>query len=67
MIDKLKAWWTGHGTKILGVAVMAIGVAGDCLSLIQAADPKHAALWSLVIGVGGAVVRRGFTNTKNAL
>lgn len=66
MIAQLKSWWDGHGTKILGIAVMLIGVAGDCLSLIQAVDPRHAALWSLVVGVGGAVLKRGFTNTRSA-
>jgi hypothetical protein len=66
MIVKLKQWWQDHGTKILGYVVMAIGAAGDCLSLIQAVDPKHAALWSLVVGLGGAIVRRGYTNSARA-
>lgn len=63
MIQKIRQWWHDHGTKILGYVVMGIGAAGDCLSLIQAVDPKHAALWSLVVGLGGAIVRRGYTNS----
>lgn len=66
MIQKIRKWWHDHGTKILGYVVMGIGAAGDCLSLIQAVDPKHAALWSLVVGLGGAIVRRGYTNTARA-
>lgn len=66
MIDKLQAWWRGHGTKILGILAMLVGAGGESLALIQAVDPKHAALWALVMGLGGAIVRRGFTNTKNA-
>lgn len=65
-MNTLKIWWHGHGTKILGVIVMLVGVAGDCLTLIQALDPKRAALWALVIGLGGAVLRRGFINSQNA-
>ncbi len=66
MIGKLTAYWHAHGTKILGIVVMLLGAAGDSLSVIQAADPKHAALWALVIGLGGAIVRRGFTNSARA-
>ena len=60
-----KGWWGAHGTKILGAIVALIGVAGDSLSLIVAYDPKHAALWTLIVGIGGAVIRRGFTNSAN--
>jgi len=60
----LKTFWAGHGTKILGGVTVAIGAIGESLSLIQAVDPKHAALWALVAGVGGAIIRRGFTNTS---
>lgn len=56
-------WWTGHGTKILGWVTVLIGAGGESLSLIQAVDQKHSALWALIIGLGGAVIRRGFTNT----
>ncbi len=56
-------FWAGHGTKILGAVVVLIGAAGDSLSLIQAVDPKHAALWALVTGVGGFIIKRGFTNS----
>jgi hypothetical protein len=58
-------WWTRHGTKILGAIVALVGILGDSLSLIVAYDPKHAALWSLIIGIGGAVIRRGFVNSAN--
>ena len=63
MIAKLKLWWTGHGTKILGGLVAAVGVAGDSLVYIQALDPKHAAIYSALVAIGGAIVKRGFTNT----
>jgi len=62
----LKAFWAGHGTKLLGGLVVLIGAAGDSLSLIQAVDPKHAALWALVTGLGGFIIKRGFTNTAQA-
>lgn len=64
-MNKLKAWWVSHGTKILGGVAVLIGAGGESLALIQAVDPKHAALWALVIGLGGAIIRRGFTNTQN--
>lgn len=60
-----KGWWSAHGTKILGAVVAVVGIAGDSLSLIVAYDPKHAALWTLIIGIGGAVIRRGFVNSAN--
>lgn len=60
----MKKYWIDHGTKILGVIVTLIGAAGECLQLIQVVDPKHAALWALVITLGGAVLKRGFTNSK---
>jgi hypothetical protein len=63
MIAKLKGWWRAHGTKILGVLVAAVGVAGDCLVYIQAMDPKHAAIYSAFVAIGGAIIRRGFTNS----
>jgi len=61
-----KKFWAGHGTKLLGGLVVLIGAAGDSLSLIQAVDPKHAALWALVTGLGGFIIKRGFTNTAQA-
>lgn len=65
MIAKLEAWWRAHGTKILGWVTIVVGAAGECLTLIQAVDPKHSALWALIITLGGGIVRRGFTNTAN--
>ncbi len=59
----MRQTWSDHGTKILGAVVVAVGAAGECLQLIQAVDPKHAAAWALVIGLGSAVVKRGFTNS----
>jgi hypothetical protein len=56
------SWWHRHGTKILGAIAGLVGVAGESLSLIQTFDPKRAALWALVIGIAGGIVRRGFTN-----
>jgi hypothetical protein len=63
MIVKLKAYWVGHGTKILGVFVAGVGIAGDSLVYIQALDPKHAAIYSALVAIGGAIVKRGFTNS----
>lgn len=65
MIALLKKWWTGHGTKILGAFVALVGIAGDSLVYIQALDPKHAAIYSALVAVGGAIVKRGFTNSAN--
>ena len=64
MKDKLKLWWQGHGTKILGVITTVYGVIQEALGAIQAVDTKHAAVWALVIVLGGAVIKRGFTNSK---
>lgn len=58
-----KGWWAAHGTKILGAITVGVGAGGEVLSAIQAVDPKHAALWALILGLGGAVIRRGFTNS----
>jgi hypothetical protein len=66
-MNGLKRFWKGHGTKLLGALVVLIGAAGDSLSLIQAVDPKHAALWALVTGVGGFIIKRGFTNSAAPL
>ena len=66
VVKTLKRWWGSHGTKILGAVVVLVGAAGDALSLIQAVDPKHAALWALVTGLGGFIIKRGFTNTAQA-
>lgn len=62
-ITKLKTWWDGHGTKILGVVTIVVGAAGESLALIQAFDPKRAALWAMVITLAGGIIRRGFTNS----
>jgi hypothetical protein len=66
-MNTLKRYWAAHGTKILGSLAVIIGAGGESLALIQAVDPKHAALWALVMGLGGAVVRRGFTNSAQPL
>lgn len=57
-------WWHRHGTKLLGMATGLVGIAGESLALIEAADPKRATLWALVIGIAGAIVKRGFTNQQ---
>ncbi len=63
---QLPQWWHDHGTKILGVIAAGAGAAGEALAYIQQLDPKHAALWGVVIIIGAAVVKRGFTNTARA-
>jgi Flp pilus assembly protein TadD len=63
MIQWLKDFWAAHGTKILGLASAAAGGAGEALTYIQQLDPKHAAIWGVVILLGVAIVRRGFTNS----
>lgn len=63
---KFKELWRSHGTKILGWLIVFVGALQEVLPLIQGIDPKHAGLWALVVGLGGAVIKRGFTNTKNA-
>lgn len=59
--------WANHGTKILGFVVAVIGAMGDVQQLFAAYDsnPKHIALYTLVAALGGAIVKRGFTNTQN--
>lgn len=66
LLERIKGWWVGHGTKILGWIIVGVGALQEVLPLIQGVDPKHSALWALVIGLGGAVIKRGFTNSKNA-
>ncbi len=61
-MNPLSLWWHTHGTKVLGAVVTVIGAAGESLALIQTMDPKHAGLWALVIGIGGGIVKRGFSN-----
>lgn len=63
MIEKLKAFWHAHATKFWGYFVMTTGVAGDALVYVQALDPRHAAIYSLLVAVGGAIVKRGYTNS----
>jgi hypothetical protein len=54
-----------HGTKILGALVAVIGALGDVQQLFVAVDPnpRHIALYSLIVALGSAVIRRGFSNT----
>lgn len=64
----IEHWWKNHGTKILGAIVTGAGIFGEVASLVQAyldsLDPKHAALYALITGLGVAVIKRGFTNSK---
>lgn len=60
----IKTWWAGHGTKILGATASLVGLAQEVIGAIQAADPKHAAIWALVIALGVATFKRGFTNSR---
>ncbi len=64
MTATLSLWWTKHGTKLLGAVVALVGAAGESLATIQAFDPKRAALWAMVIGIAGGIVKRGFTNQQ---
>lgn len=64
MIQWLKDFWAAHGTKVLGVVTALFGGLGEALSYVQQLDQKHAALWGVVILVGYAILRRGFTNSR---
>lgn len=59
--------WANHGTKILGFVVALIGALGDVQQLFVAVDanPKHIALYSLIVALGGAVIKRGFGNSSS--
>ena len=59
------AFWRAHGTKILGYVTAGVGVLNEIVAYIQAADPKHAAIWALVIALGAATVKRGHTNSAS--
>lgn len=61
-------FWKDHGTKLLGFLVAAIGAMGDCLELFKSfdSDPKHIAAYTLIVGLGSAIIRRGFTNSAAA-
>jgi hypothetical protein len=58
-------FWKDHGTKLLGLIVALIGALGDVQQLFIAYDsnPKHVALYSLIVALGTAIIRRGFTNS----
>lgn len=66
IVGKIKAFWHAHGTKFWGYFVIGIGILGDSLVYLQAIDPRHAAVYSLLVGVGGAIVKRGYTNSAQA-
>lgn len=64
--------WTDHGTKILGYGAAAVGsVAATVLTVDPAliaslAGPKAGAYFALAVAIfGGAVAKRGHTNTAN--
>lgn len=61
----MSQFWKEHGTKLLGFLVAVVGAMGDCIQLFAAADPnpKHVAVYTLIAGLGAAIVKRGFTNT----
>ena len=64
-MSRLQLFWHNNATKLWGIAVVVTGAAGEALVYIQQLDPKHAALWGAAITIGCAVIRRGFTNTRN--
>ena len=61
----MQGTWSAHGTKILGFLVAVIGAMGDVQQLFVAYDsnPKHVALYTLIAALGGAIIKRGFTNS----
>ena len=65
MIAWIRNYWKLHGTKIWGFITSFIGIIGEVLTYLQQMDPKRALLWGLIIIIGGGVIKRGFTNTKN--
>lgn len=65
MIKKL---WQKHGTKLLGIATTIVGVIPMFTAELQAVLPAGAIKWyNLGVALLGMfVVKRGFTNTRNA-
>ena len=60
---KLMAWWRGHGTKILGTIITVLGGALT-MGLVPAQYIQIAQ--GVLTFLGGAAVKRGFTNSANA-
>jgi hypothetical protein len=67
MIAKLKAYWHSHGTKVLGTITTVMGAMQTAIvtGLMEVPKGYKNAVALIVIGLGAATVRRGFTNTKN--
>lgn len=64
LVAKVTGWWKNHGTKILGFLTSVYGFIQGALEQIKQVDPRHAAVWGLVVALGGFIIARGFTNSK---
>lgn len=73
-ITTWKGWWRSHGTRILGGVATAFSSLVAYLALISSSPdfdllvtPKQFAILAMVNAVlGGAMFKRGFTNSQNA-
>lgn len=57
------SFWENHGTKLLGTAATIVATALIIPELIPAAHMKYWLFANALLG--GATVKRGFTNGKN--
>ena len=60
----MRLYWNNHGTKFYGALVMLAGASGEALVYIQQLDPKHAAVWGVIITLGAGIIRQGFVNSQ---
>lgn len=58
-------YWREHGTKLICTVIGVLEAAREIPGIIPDSWDKWAALTIVVLAGGG--VRRGFTNTKNAV
>ncbi len=62
-MNKLIAYWTDHGTKILGTLGAVVGGLSVVPNLISSA---HQPYWNAAtVIIGALTVQRGFTNSKS--
>lgn len=63
-MNALVDFWTGHGTKLLGIAGLTVSAALLVPDLIPAAQMKYWLFANILLD--GSTVKRGFTNSSNA-
>lgn len=61
-MNSLVAFWSDHGTKLLGAAATFVSTALIIPELIPAGHMKYWLFANALLG--GATVKRGFTNSK---